>query len=163
MKNQAVSRPEMLLVGITCRTNNSNEINKMKGKIWPCVQRYFHEGFFTKFDRRKNPGTTICAYTEYESDHTGDYTYFIGEEVTSFTGIPKGFSKLIIPEQRYTKFTTVPDPMPEVLIKAWIKIWNMSAKDLGGQRRYHTDFELYDERAHDHQKVVLDIFIGLQD
>ena len=161
MQKSLIELPEMRLVGITARTNNKTEADKMKGKIWPCVQRYFHQQLFDQIQNRKKPGITICAYTEYESDYTGDYTYFIGEEVTSHTDIPEGFDKLLIPAQNYAKFTTGPDAMPDVLIKAWNQIWTMTPKDFGGKRNYHTDFELYDERAQDHQKVVLDIFIGL--
>lgn len=154
--------PQMQLVGITTRTNNRTEADKMKGKIWPCVQRYFGENLAEKIASRKRPGVTICAYTEYESDHTGDYTYFIGEEVTSLDTLPEGFHKLIIPNQRYAKFTTGPAPMPQVIIDAWNAIWKMTPQEFGGERRYHTDFEVYDERASDHQRIVLDIFIGLK-
>jgi len=161
MQKNLIELPDMLLIGITARTNNKREADKMKGKIWPCVQRYYHEKLFEKIRNRKNPGITICAYTEYESDYTGDYTYFIGEEVSSHADVLAGFDKLVIPPQRYAKFTTGPDAMPDVLIKAWNQIWKMTPNDFGGQRLYHTDFELYDERAQDHQNVVLDIFIGI--
>src|SRR3982751_2024128 len=78
--------------------------------------------------------TPYCAYTDYQSDHTDDYTYFIGEEVTSFDTLPEGFQKLTIPHQHYVKFTTKPAPMPEVIVNAWEKIWEMSPKELGGKR-----------------------------
>lgn len=53
--------------------------------------------------------------------------------------------------------------MPEVLTDAWQKIWDMPAEELGGARRYHTDFEIYDKRASDHQNVVMDLLIGLNE
>lgn len=31
----------------------------------------------------------------------------------------------------------------------------MSSADLGSKRNYQTDFEIYDERAADHQNIVL--------
>lgn len=162
MKKESVTLPEMKLVGICVRTNNAQEIDKMKGKIFPCIQRYFHQGLSEKISKRKKPGTTYCAYTDYESDHNGDYTYFIGEEVSSHDiPLPEGFQKLVIPQQHYSKFTTGPAPMPDVIINAWTEIWKMSPKQLGGQRSYKTDFEVYDERAADHQKIVLDLFIGI--
>lgn len=162
MKKESTSLPEIKLVGISVRTSYSQELEKMKGHIFPIVQKYFHQGIAEKIQNRKKPGTTFCAYTDYESDHTGAYTYFIGEEVSSFTEVPKGFEQLVIPKQQYAKFTTSPAPMPDVIVNAWKKVWEMPPKELGGQRSYHTDFEIYDERAADHQNIVLDLFIGIR-
>lgn len=154
---------ELKLVGITVRTNNTDEAKVETGKIFPIVQQYFHQQMADKIHHRTKPGVTICAYTEYESDHTGDYTYFIGEQVESFDTIPDGFTTLSVPAQRYAKFTNGPGAMPEVLREPWEKIWTMNESDFGGKRRYHTDFEVYDERAADHENIVLDIMIGLED
>lgn len=163
MQKELVKMPEMKLVGISVRTTNEQEQDKMKGKIFPCVQQYFHQKLAEKISNRKRPGTTFCAYTEYESDHTGAYTYLIGEEVTSFDApLPKGFQKLVIPKQQYAKFTTQPAPMPDVIINAWNEVWKMQPKQLGGSRSYKTDFEVYDERAADHQRIILDLYIGIQ-
>lgn len=164
MKQDIFQRDPILLVGIQVRTNNAQEFKKLDGKIFPLVQKYFHHNLAEKIPHRKKPGTTFCAYTDYESDYQGDYTYFIGEEVSSFeTPFPEGFEKLVIPQQVYAKFTTGPAPMPEVLEDAWQTIWDMPSEKLGGTRRYHTDFEIYDERAADHQNIVMDIYIGLEE
>lgn len=165
MKKTLSHLEEIKLVGIKVRTNNRNELDVQdctSGKIFPCVQQYFHQQLFEKIAHRKNPGRTFCVYTEYESDHTGDYTYFIGEEVNSLDSIPEGLSTLIIAPQTYVKFTTEPGPMPSVLRNAWQEILKMSEKDLGSPRRYHADFEIYDERAKDHNNLVLDIYIGVK-
>lgn len=50
----------------------------------------------------------------------------------------------------------------DVIVNAWKGIWCMTPKDLGGERCYQTDFEIYDERASDHQKIVLDVYVGIQ-
>ncbi|MBM3192152.1 MAG: GyrI-like domain-containing protein [Chlamydiae bacterium] len=163
MQRESIARPEIKLIGICVRTNNEQELDKMKGKIFPCVQKYFHGALFEKIPHRKRPGTTLCAYTDYETDCTGDYTYFIGEEVSSFgSPLPEGFQKLVIPSQQYVKFTTNRAPMPDVVINAWKAIWAMSSRELGGKRCYKTDFEVYDERAADHQNIVLDVYIGIE-
>lgn len=162
MKKTEAHLKEIKLIGIQVRTNNANEINWMAGKIVPCVQKYYQQQLADKIPNRKKMGTTYCAYTDYESDYRGDYTYFIGEEVSSIEDIPSGFSFLIISPQEYAKFTTDPGPMPGVLGNAWQKIWQMSSRDFGGPRAYKTDFEVYDERAIDKQNTVLDIFIGIQ-
>jgi predicted transcriptional regulator YdeE len=154
--------PEIKLVGITVRTQNKSEFDPVTAKISPCVQHYFHQQVAEKILHRKNPGTTFSAFTEYESDYTGAYTYFIGEEVNSIEDLPEGLESHIIPPQTYAKFTTEPASMPNVVINAWKEIWEMSPEVLGGKRRYNTDFEIYDVRAKDPQNVVLDLYIGLE-
>ncbi len=162
MQKTATKSPPIHLIGISARTSYSQERDKMRGLIFPCIQRYFHGALFEKIPKRKKPGTTFCVYTDYESDYTGAYTYFIGEEVDSFDHLlPEEFQKLTIPEQQYAKFTTGPAPMPSVIVNAWENIWKMSSAEIGGRRRYAADFEVYDERASDHQNIVLDIYEGL--
>lgn len=162
MNQTTMTRPEIKLVGIKARTCNKNEQNWQEGKIFPCVQRYFQEGLAERIPHRQAPGTTLCVYTEYESDVNGNYTYFIGEEVESFENVPEEFSTHTIPAQIYTKFTTQPGAMPSVLKNAWDHIWTMTPKELGADRAYIADFEVYDERAADHNNIVLDIYIGLK-
>jgi predicted transcriptional regulator YdeE len=162
LKKVQIEHPPILLIGITARTNNTAEKESATAKILPTVIRYYQEKLFSIIPCRKMPGTTYCAYTEYEGDCTGDYTYFIGEEVTSHDLIPEGMQALTIPKQQYAKFTTEPGSMPEVCITAWQAIWKMSDDALGGSRRYHTDFELYDERANDPHNLVLDLYIGIK-
>jgi predicted transcriptional regulator YdeE len=156
--------PEIKLVGITARTNNTHlfESNPSTNIIATTVQKYFYGGLAEKILERKKPGTTFCAYAHYESDYRGDFTYFIGEEVTSLENIPDGFESLIIPPQLYAKFINEPGPMPAVCIDMWQNIWKMNAADLGGTRSYIADFEVYDERSRDHNHVTLDIFIGIK-
>jgi len=164
MQKTIAQLPEKKLVGITCRTNNAQifEGDPSTNKIAATLQKYFHNGLSMKIPNRKTPGTTYCVYTNYESDLTGDYTYFIGEEVTSFEGIDEGFETLIIPVQNYAKFTNQPGPMPVVCIDMWQNIWKMNPSDLGGERAYVSDFEVYDERSVDHNNVTLDIYIGIK-
>ncbi len=161
MQKELLKQEEILLVGIKVRTSNKAELDPHAGKIFGCVQKYFHGNLAEQILNRTHPGTTFCAYTEYESDHTGEYTYFIGEGVSSFDEIPEGLETLTIPAQTYVKFTNGPGSMPDVLRKPWEKIWEMSNEELGGSRAFHTDFEIYDERASDHAKIVLDILIGI--
>jgi len=155
--------PAVTLVGITCRTSNAHifESDPSTNKIAATVQNYFHNGLSAKILYRKTPGTTYCVYTNYESDFAGEYTYFIGEEVTSVENIPTGFETLSIPSQKYAKFANNPGPMPDVCINMWKKIWAMAPTELG-ERSYVADFEVYDERSRDHQNVTLDIYIGIK-
>ena len=164
MYRSIIQRPVMKLIGITERTNNANEINPETGKLLPTIRKYFGNSMMEKINNRHNPGTTYCVYTNYESDFTGDYTYFIGEEVTSLDDIPVGFETLTIPEQKYIKFTNGPGPMPKVCIDIWQKVWaDEVALTLEGTRGYIADFEVYDERSqHDHSNVTLDVYVGIK-
>jgi predicted transcriptional regulator YdeE len=164
MQKTTVTLAEIKLVGITTRTNNAHlfESDPSTNKVAATVQKYFHNGLADKISNRKKPGTTFCIYTKYESDFNGDYTYFIGEEVSSFEVLSKDFETLIIPPQDYEKFTNEPGPMPSVCIDMWQNIWKMTTSDLGGERAYIADFEVYDERSADHTNVTLDIYIGVK-
>lgn len=162
MKKEKSQLSEIKLVGLHIRTNNKAEISPLTAKISPCVQQYFQQQWAEKIPHRTNPGKTFCAYTNYESDYTGDYTFYIGEEIRFLEDIPDGLGSHTIPPQTYIKITTQSGPMPTVLINAWQDIWKMSPESLGGERRYHTDFEVYDERASDPQNTILDIYIGIK-
>ena len=150
------------IVAIKTRTNNQLEINSLEGRIFPIVKQYFHQNIAASIPNRTHPGTTFCIYAEYESDYQGNYTYFIGEEVDSFENVPAELETLIIPAQNYIKFTNGPGSMPDVIRKPWQQIWQMTPEELGGIPSYTTDFEIYDERAKDHQNIVLDIYIGIK-
>lgn len=162
MQKTAAQLLEIKILGITCRTNNVAEKIADTAKIGPLVQKYMQSGVAERIPHRKNPGTTYSIFTQYESDFRGEYTYVIGEEVTSFGEVPEGFFAMTIPAQSYEKFTNGPGPMPEVCISAWQKIWNLTPEELGGTRGYLADFELYDKRAQDPNNVILDIYIGLK-
>ncbi len=162
MKKEFTQIGSIKLAGITAKTNNNSETNPETAKIGITMQKYFGENFPDQIKNRKNPKKTFCIYTNFESDHTGEYTYFIGEEVTSFDGIDKNLSTLTIPEQKYVKFTNSPGPMPEVCIAMWQETWKMTPEDFGGNRSYIADFEVYDERSLDPQNTILDIYIGIK-
>jgi predicted transcriptional regulator YdeE len=161
MQSSREQLPAIQLIGITTRTNNRQEMDPTTAKIGKTVQHYMEAGLADTIPARVKPCTTFCVYTDYESDYTGDYTYFIGEMVSSLDKVPEGLKPLTIAAHAYTKFTTAPGPMPNVCIQAWQTIWQMTPEQLGGKRSYVADFEIYDERAADFEKTVLDIYIGI--
>ncbi len=162
MKKIITQLPEIKLVGITVRTNNKIESYPETAKIGTIVQRFFGENLQNKILDRKNPRTVLAVYTDYESDASGEYTYFIGEEVTSFDKVDEIFRTLTVPPQTYAKFTFGPDRIPQVVIDAWQKIWKMDKTDLGGERGYIADIEVYDERSVDHNRTIFDMYIGIK-
>ncbi|OGO89216.1 MAG: transcriptional regulator [Clostridiales bacterium GWF2_38_85] len=161
MYRESIRLPEIQLVGVAIRTNNKAESDPFMSKIGIIVQRYFRESLSEKIVNRKSPGKTFCVYADYEGDHRGDYTYLIGEEVTSCGGLPDGFITFTIPTQSYIKFTNGPGPMPKVCIQVWEEVWSLSSASLGGERNYRADFEIYDERAEDSSHTELDVYVGV--
>ncbi len=162
MKKELITKPEIKLIGLTARTNNKNEMNPQISKIGELAGRFLSENIASQISNRQNPGVTFSVYTDYDSNEYGDYTYFIGEEVTSFESIPPGLHQLTIPATKYQKFTTQSGKMPEMVIDAWQQIWKMTSHDFGGHRAYMADFEIYDQRAIDPANTSLDIYIGIK-
>lgn len=162
MKQTKITLPEIKLMGITARTNNEAEMNLPKARIGALLAQYHGDSIPKKTPNRLTPNKGFCAYTNYDSNEDGDYTFFIGEEVDEFSNTSPDLTSLTIPNQSYIRFTTEAGPMPQIVIQAWQKIWGMTSEDLGGERSYITDFEVYDERAADLTNAVVDIYIGLK-
>ncbi|MBS0236625.1 MAG: GyrI-like domain-containing protein [Proteobacteria bacterium] len=161
MQKTIIHAPMMQLVGITCRTSNALEMDVGTAQIGATLGRYMGE-MAAKLKNRKRPGITYVVYHEYESDIHGPYTYFIGEEVTDTSELAPGLISLVVPAQKYVRFTTNPGQMPQVCINAWQEIWKMTDEDFGSSRAYIADLELYDERSADPQNTVMDICIGVK-
>lgn len=160
MRCKMIKKDPIKLVGISVRTNNIDEFNADKARIGATMQQYFKGGLANKINDRKNPGVTFAAYTNYDSDFTGNYTYFLGEEVNSFDKIPEGFESITIPEQNYVKFTSEPGLTQTVIVNTWKKIWYMPSDKLN--RAYKTDFEVYDRRKSGIENDVVNIYIGVK-
>lgn len=154
--------PELKLVGVTARTSNALEMDPATAKIGGMMQRFFMEELQAKILNRKDPGKVFAVYTEYESNEYGSYTYFLGEEVTSFAKKLEGFSNLIIPSAKYVKFTSDSGKRSKVVIDMWQSIWKMTPVDFGGQRTYLADFEIYDERSKDPNNTIVNIYINIK-
>lgn len=162
MQKTSITLPEIKLVGIKTRTNNSNEMISEKAKIGSTIAKYYNNNLVAKIPNRTKAGVTYCVYTEYENNEHGEYTYFVGEEIDSFDNIAPDLVTLTIPLNAYSKFECGPGEMPIVCINAWQKIWQMQDTEIGGKRNYVADFEIYDERAKDPKNTVLDIYIGIE-
>ena len=166
MDKEKVNLDDLKLIGITVRTNNKNEMDPATSKIAKIAGVYWSQNIAGNVVNRKQPGVTYAAYTDFESDENGDYTYFIGEQVDSFAGLGNpdlnDCKQLTIPASSYQKFTTQSGKMPAVVIDAWQEIWRMQSSDFGGKRKYIADFEVYDQRASDPNNTIIDIYIGIE-
>ena len=151
------------IVGLKIRTSFEKESSPQTSRIAPLVKKYLEEGAASGIPDRRKPGVTFCVYYEYQDDdHMGEYSYLIGEEVTSISAVPDYLEIVRIPEGKYVKFTTDPGKMPELIVDAWKEIWEIPSRELGGRRAFNVDFEVYDERAHKPEESIIDIYIGVK-
>ncbi len=103
----------------------------------------------------------LAVYTDYENDQNGEYTYLIGARVTSTADVPAGLTLKEIPAGSYAILETEKGPAALILPKIWQQLWSMSAKDLGGQRAFQADYEIYPP-GFDPQNAQVTLHIGLK-
>ena len=162
MHKSIITLPAKKLVGISARTNNANEMVG-KGVIGSMIGRFYAEQLGGKITSPlTNAGVVFSLFTDFESDHTGEYTYFVGEEVNSFASESGDFKQIEVPAQKYVVFTTRTGPMPEIEIEAWQEIWQMKDEDFGGERSYLVDYVIYDEKAANPTDAVVNIYLGIK-
>ncbi|HJN37551.1 MAG TPA: GyrI-like domain-containing protein [Gammaproteobacteria bacterium] len=163
MRHKIIKLNTMTLVGITVRTNNNDEMDPGRAKIGMLVSNYFNEQMANQIQHRLNPGKTFAVYCEFEQQDQGEYTYLIGEEVVAGTTQQVDcFKTMSIESSRYQKFTSKSGPMPDIVIQSWQEIWQMGAADFVGKRQFKADFEVYDHRAANPEKAVIDLYIGIE-
>ncbi len=162
LKNSVIQRDGFQLVGMTVRTNNRIEVIPEQSKIAQCAGYYWSQQVANAIQHRVTPGLTFVVYTDYESDEHGDYTYFIGEAVSSLDDQDlEQFQATMLPAGDYQRFTTAQGALPDIVIAAWREIWQLQPQDFAGKRRYLADYEIYDQRAIDPTQAEVDIYIGI--
>jgi predicted transcriptional regulator YdeE len=100
--------------------------------------------------------------SDYEGDKDGEYSFMIGARVKAAMGIPAGMMARKVPAGHYAVFTSERGPVEKVVVETWQKIWSATNAELGGQRAYSTDFEIYDERARDPKNAQVDIYVAVK-
>jgi predicted transcriptional regulator YdeE len=87
------------VVGISARTNNAREAGT-EGAIPQIWHRLVQEGLDRKIPN--SVGQEVYGvYTDYASDHNGDYTFVAGKAVTAGTVPPEGMLAVTIPAGRH--------------------------------------------------------------
>lgn len=148
------------VVGISARTTNAREMTP-QGVIGATWGRLFQEGIIQKIPNKADP-RIVAVYTDYASDHNGEYTYVLGARVTSDADVPAGMVARKVPAGKYAMFTSEKGPAPQVVPALWMKINSLPQGAAGADRVYHTDFEIYDERAMDPQNLQMDVYVGVK-
>ena len=148
------------VVGISARTNNAKEAGPdgIIGKQWG---KFFGEGVAAKIPNRADEDI-VAVYPDYASDLNGDYTFLIGARVTNAESLPEGLVAKTVPAGRYAVFTSERGPVQKVVVDTWKKVWATPKRELGGDRAYKADFELYGQRAQNPADAVMEIHIGIK-
>ena len=155
-----IEQPGFLFIGIVARTTNAKEMSG-EGVIADQWERVMAGGIIEQIPNRAD-ASVIAIYTDYESDAKGEYTFLIGAKVTSIDSIPEGMVAKDIPAARYAIFTSEKGPVWKVVPEVWQKIWSTPASEMGGERAFLADFEIYDERASDPQNAVVVVWVGIK-
>lgn len=148
---------EMLLVGLETRTSNQAELSG-QGKIGVTLQKFYQE-YLEKITNRVD-NSVLAVYTDFASDEQGEYTYFIGVNVTKAENFPEGLRARTIRAAKYEVITSKTGALPEIVLAVWQRIWQDKA--LKSRRAFTADFEVYDERCKNPASAEVDVYIGIK-
>jgi predicted transcriptional regulator YdeE len=142
------------VIGISVRTTNEKgQSGKDIGELW---NRFMMEKVMEQIPN-KIESSVYCIYTDYESNFTKPYTTIIGCKVKDFSTIPEGMIGKTIKSGNYSKHLAKGNNLQEMIVQAWMKIWNSDLK-----RLYTADFEVYGEKAHNPENGEVEIFVSVQ-
>jgi CubicO group peptidase (beta-lactamase class C family)/predicted transcriptional regulator YdeE len=160
MSPKVVDQDGFTVIGIAARTSNAKEMTPdgAIGKQW---MRIFQEGVLGKIPNKADT-YIVAVYTDYSSDHNGEYTYLLGARVTSDAEVPEGMVAKKIPGGKFAVFTSDKGPAPQVVPATWMKINSLPQNAAGGDRLYRADYEIYDERARNPQSLQVDVYVGIK-
>jgi predicted transcriptional regulator YdeE len=160
MNPKVVNKAGFTAVGISARTSNAKEMTA-DGIIGPMWGRLMQEGLLAKIPNKADQNI-VAVYTDYASDHNGEYTFVLGARVTSEAETPAGMVTTTIPAGKFAVFTSDKGPAPKVVPALWMKINSLPKTAVGADRAYRADFEIYDQRAVDPQNLQMDVYIGIR-
>ena len=83
-----VEQLEFSVIGIQARTSNAKEV-KGGGAIPKQWDRFFKEGIADKIPNKVD-STIYAVYTNYASDHNGEYDFIVGMKVSRVSAVPPG-------------------------------------------------------------------------
>lgn len=132
MEHREEAIPAFDVTGLQIRTSNARAMETI-GPLWGRVYGGGLGGMAPTDQQR-----LYAVYSNYESDHNGEYDYTIGYAVNPEDGVPEGMTHLRVPQQRYAVITAQGE-MPGALVQTWMQIW-----EAGLPRAFVTDFEIHD-------------------
>lgn len=110
------------------------------GAVIPGMWHRFHQEVADIPARVGNVAYGVCC----NGDDAGNFDYIAGVEVADFSGLPRGFGRIRIPEQRYAVFTHK-DHVASIR-RTVNTIWNQWLPASGLKAADAPNFERYDEK-----------------
>jgi predicted transcriptional regulator YdeE len=160
MNPKAVRQEAFTVVGISVHTSNAEQMTPARpiGKQW---ERLFQDGVLAAIPNKAD-AKIIAVYSDYASDKDGEYNYLLGARVTKVETLPAGMVVRNVPAARYAVFTSERGPVQKVVVEMWQRVWATPKSELGGDRTYKADFEVYDQRAQNPADAVVDLYIAVR-
>jgi predicted transcriptional regulator YdeE len=155
MNPDMIDEAGFVVIGIAARTSNAREMTG-EGSIGKQWGRFMQESLLGQIPNRED-SAIVAVYTDYASDQDGEYTFVIGARVRAGAETPAGMVMKIVPAGRYGVFVSERGPVGEVVMKTWQRIWAD-----GIDRAYGVDYEVYDERAGDPARAVVEVRVGVK-
>ena len=155
--------PDIHLAGIKT-TIDLSDMNACSKSIKAQWNKF--EGLYKEIPYKTSSELTYGVYTDYSCE-SARMTFFLGEEVSAFDNIdPNKFEVMTIPRQSYAKFDLGKvdcESVEKRTVDAWCVIWNMQPRELGGDRAWIADFEMYKSpfKVKEGEKYDLQVYIGL--
>lgn len=149
------------VVGIEARTSNALEAGP-KGIIPSQWEKFIQGDYLSRIPNKIN-SSIIAGYTSYQSNKDGEYSFFLGTQVSSCDVVPEGMSLKEVHAGPYLVRTSDKGPMGKVVYELWTKIWNLAPGEIGSEttRSYQFDYEVYDHRSSDPNQAEVDVYVGL--
>lgn len=129
------------VVGLTVRTNNAAEAGG-QGQIPALWQNAMTNGQLEQIPNRVGEGYVV-VYSDFATDHGGEYNYTLGFRVSSADNVPAGMVKRTVAAGKYAIFQSEQGAPQDVIPALWQHINSLSPQQMGGDRAYQTDFETY--------------------
>lgn len=161
LKPKQIQQQGFEIIGIPARTNNAAE-SAGEGVI-PKLWGRFYSDSDTSFDRipAKAGNSVYAAYTAYDNDAAGDYTFVLGARVKPGTRPPEGMVAIQVPAGKYLEFTSEQGSLPTLVPKLWRDIYAYFRQAGTLQRAFKTDYEIYDAGM-DPMNATATIYVGVK-
>ncbi|HZZ40225.1 MAG TPA: GyrI-like domain-containing protein [Acidobacteriaceae bacterium] len=156
---QDQQQDSFIVAGLTVRTTNEKEAGG-QGEIPQLWQSVMQGDKLSQVPNRVSDDLVV-VYSDYASDHSGQYNYTLGVRVSSADKVPDGFVVQKIQAGRYAAIQSDQGPPQEVIPALWQKINQLSPQQLGGVRAYQSDFETY-PNVTDWGNIQMTVHIGLK-
>lgn len=145
MEPKIIQKTKMSVIGKAYRANSADGENfKQIPLFW---REFIDEQMGKQIPNRLCDGWGSLGICMNDEDKDGNFTYVIGDPVSSTEDVPEGFTAFEIPAATYAVFTST-GPMPEAIQATWKSIYSQWFPASEYEEIHnHPQYEWYDERC----------------